>query len=329
MFRNNIKTEEHRQHLTNEINKENNQIDFSVVICSWNNYQRLDKTLNYFTRIKVPQGIQWELVLINNNCTDQTDDVVSRYMDLLPIKYIHIYTRGVSNAKNSALEVARGQLIIFTDDDVRPSEDWLNIYWSAYKLKPSGYYFGGPVKSEFQARIIDHELISLAQYSVRGLDWGMEERLLSTKECFIGANWACRMDDLKMAGNFNVNLGLGSNKNQVKIGEETDMMNRLKSSGLKPWYIPELSIIHYVPEHKSEFKHIMDRKMANGYFNAQKKKAKLKRPFIFGVLCWSIIKLIISYFGWLIARLTGQRGYSQYSEFKYHQGLISGLCDNC
>jgi hypothetical protein len=195
-------------------------------------------------------------------------------------------------------------------------------------LKPSGYYFGGPVKSEFQARNIDQELVSLAPYSVRGLDWGMEEKLLSSKECFIGSNWACSMDDLKMAGYFNVNYGLGSNKQQAKIGEETDMMNRLKSSGLKPLYIPELSIIHYVPEHKSQFKHIMDRKKAYGYFNAQKKMAISKGPFIFGALCWSILNLVISYIAWLAARLTGKRGYPQFSEFKYYQGLISGLCDN-
>ena len=303
-------------------------MDFSVIICTWNNYKILDKTLGYFTQVKIPPGTQWELVLINNNCNDQTDNVVSRYTDLLPINYIHENRQGVSNAKNSGLNVARGRLIIFTDDDVRPSEDWFNIYWSAYKLKPSGYYFGGPVISEFQAGNIDHELISLAQYSVKGLDWGMDERLLSTKECFIGANWACGMDDLKRVGNFNVNYGLGSNKNKIKIGEETDMMNRLNSLGLKPWYIPEVSIIHYVPEHKSRFKHIMDRKQALGYLIAQKKKTRLKGPFIFAVLSWSILNLVIYYFGWLAVRLIGQKGYLQYGEINYHKGLISGLCDN-
>ena len=327
MSRNNIETKLHEQHLINRINTNNNQTDFSIIICTWNNYQRLDKTLSYFTKVKVPGGTQWELVLVNNNCTDQTDDVVSRYIGLLPIKYIHEDKQGVSYAKNSGLNYARGRLIIFTDDDVRPSEDWLNIYWSAYKLNPSGYYFGGPVKSEFLANKIDQDLISLAQYSVRGLDWGIKERLLTTKENFIGANWACSMEDLKRAGNFNVNLGLGSNRKKVKIGEETDMMNRLRSSGLKPWYIPELSIIHYVPEHKTGFKHIMDRKQAYGYFNAQKKKAGLKGPFIFGVLGWSIINSVIYYCGWLVFRLIGKRGYLQYGEFKYHKGLILGLCD--
>ena len=48
----------------------------TAAICTWNRCQSLQQTLDGFTRLNVPDDMDWELLVVNNNCTDGTDDVI-------------------------------------------------------------------------------------------------------------------------------------------------------------------------------------------------------------------------------------------------------------
>ena len=47
----------------------------SVAICTWNRSAVLGLTLDQLTRLRVPADVEWELLVVNNNCTDDTDAV--------------------------------------------------------------------------------------------------------------------------------------------------------------------------------------------------------------------------------------------------------------
>jgi len=153
-------------------------MNISVILCTWNNSARLGVTLRAFLGLELSETVSWELVIVNNNSNDDTRGVVSQYADSLPITYVEEPKQGLSHARNAGLAKAAGELVVFADDDIKPCNGWLNTYWQAYCINPEGYFWGGPIVSEFEESPHDMELIRLAPCSVRGLDWGPDERFL-------------------------------------------------------------------------------------------------------------------------------------------------------
>src|ERR1700738_3055719 len=90
----------------------------SVAICTWNRARLLGQTLESFVRLRIPEGVSWELLVVNNNCTDDTDAVIERHAGSLPIRRLYEPTPGKSYAHNLAIAEAQGDLVLWTDDDV-------------------------------------------------------------------------------------------------------------------------------------------------------------------------------------------------------------------
>src|SRR5438105_3257885 len=103
----------------------------TVAICTWNRARLLDQTLTRMRELAVPTGLSWELLVVNNNCTDDTDAIIAKHADALPIRRLLETKQGLSNARNCALENMRGELLIWTDDDVLVDEGWLRAYVDA------------------------------------------------------------------------------------------------------------------------------------------------------------------------------------------------------
>ena len=231
-------------------------MDLSVILCTYNNADRLRITLNAFCRLNRPEDVEWELVAVNNNSTDGTEQVVQSFTDRLPITYVYEPKQGHNRARNAGLDAAEGDLIVFTDDDVRPSPDWLIAYWDAYQERPEGYYFGGPIESDFEGEPPDDDLLDVAMPSVSGLDYGSEP---SEEDFFIGPNWACPSKYLQKVGPFNEEVGLNPHDEQPSVGGETELMRNLRENGKRGWYVPEAKISHFVPQEKCTLDHVVSR----------------------------------------------------------------------
>jgi glucosyl-dolichyl phosphate glucuronosyltransferase len=301
-------------------------MDLSLIICTWNNSERLRVTLDAIARCRIPEKITWELVIVNNNCTDNTDAIICEFRHKLPISYVHEPVQGLSQARNTGLKKAAGRLIIFTDDDVKPGAVWISAYWHAFMQRPEGFYFGGPVQSEFEGNKPDNELLAYAPPSVKGLDFGTKERKLETGEKFVSANWACPVDGLNTVGGFDTRFGLDPTFGQARIGEETDLMKRLQKAGYSPWYLPDALIVHFVGQEKSTFAHIAGRNQALGFFIGQQAAQGIKkRPPFYGIPKWMYKEAMLLFYDWTVEKLKGQKGYAKYMQFKYKIGQMQGI----
>ncbi|HEX9893034.1 MAG TPA: hypothetical protein VGA78_03880, partial [Gemmatimonadales bacterium] len=94
--------------------------------------------------------------------------------------------------------------------------------------------------------------------SIRGLDFGRDERELQSGEYFIGPNWACAAAPVRQVGGFDPRMGLGAT-NGPPGGEEIDLMERLAGAGLRSWYVPAARLRHRVPPDKASEAHIKAR----------------------------------------------------------------------
>jgi GT2 family glycosyltransferase len=287
-------------------------MDLSILLATWNNARRLAITLDSICQCEIPGNLAWELIVVNNNCSDDTDLILNEYAARLPLKLIHEPTQGLSRARNAGLAVSTGQLIIFTDDDIRPHNEWIKIYWQAFQEKPEGYFFGGPVESEYEGAPPDSELLQMAPWSVKGLDLGNTMRPLQGDEQFIAANWACPAGAVKDLGGFDENLGLNATPGKVTTGEETVLMGRLKQQGMIGLYLPAARIKHWVPVHKCSMQHIVARLEAAAYHRARSNPVPYSRLEIAGYPVVMILRGIKLYLKWLVRRATGRKGYAEW-----------------
>ena len=123
----------------------------TVAICTWNRANLLDRTLDAFKRLEIPAGVDWELLVVNNNCSDDTDNVLGRYEQTLPLQRLFEPTPGHSTARNCAIEAASGEWILWTDDDVLVDPKWLSEYVDAIRSNPDFSFAGGTIEPWFES----------------------------------------------------------------------------------------------------------------------------------------------------------------------------------
>jgi glycosyltransferase involved in cell wall biosynthesis len=103
------------------------------------------------TRLRIPRGAEWEILVVNNNCNDNTDEVIASFANRLPVQRVFEATPGHSHARNRAVTEAAGDLIVWTDDDVLVDPNWLTGYAEA--LPPTPKWLSSEVRSRRGLRL--------------------------------------------------------------------------------------------------------------------------------------------------------------------------------
>ena len=112
---------------------DNSKIDLSIIIPTCNRANELSRLLQKFLEAQVPDGIQYEIILVDNNSTDNTSSVVKEFSEMNPhILYFLEREQGVSNARNLGIRKARGNILLFADDDVFIDKNWIQAYWRLF-----------------------------------------------------------------------------------------------------------------------------------------------------------------------------------------------------
>jgi len=98
----------------------------TIIIATRNRCVALRDTLRALNRITVPTGLTAELLVVDNGSVDETHECVkSVRFSRGNLRYLLEPRLGKSNALNTAVDAARGEVFAFLDDDVRPEADWL------------------------------------------------------------------------------------------------------------------------------------------------------------------------------------------------------------
>jgi glycosyltransferase involved in cell wall biosynthesis len=217
----------------------------SVIICTWNRARLLDQTLDSLRQLRVPADVAWEVLVVNNNCTDDTDTVLERHQGRLPLRRILETRQGLSHARNAAVAAARGDLLVWTDDDVLVDRDWLASYVRAAHRWPEAAYFGGPIEPWFAATPPDWAVANLT--ALQGMlvvrDFGAVEGPLPPGQYPFGANMAFRRE-VFVGRSFDPSLGRMAY--QPLLGEETAFMAGLQGAGHLGVWVPTARLRHYV-----------------------------------------------------------------------------------
>jgi len=256
----------------------------SIAVCTWNRARMVEKTLRSFTEMEIPSGLDWEVVVVNNNSPDDTESVLQRYESRLPLRHFLETNQGIAHARNRAAREARGEIVLWTDDDVQVKPNWLAGYVDAIAEHPECGFFGGPVELNFDG--------VPPRWLVAGLDaiGGALGQVRVTEAAPIGVT-AQLPFNCNMAVRREHHLALpydtryGRSAGGLVSGEETVFMQELLRLGIKGRWLPNVPVLHSVPVERQSIAHL--RKALNGVGHELGIRSPARgRPEVFGVPLW-------------------------------------------
>jgi glycosyltransferase involved in cell wall biosynthesis len=209
-------------------------LDCSILICTRNRAAALENTLRAFASVRVPDGWRVEMIVADNGSTDQTPVVVANASHpSIAIRYLAVPTPGKSRAQNAALSCAMGKVLLFTDDDVEPSDNWLES-------------MAGPLLENrcdaVAGRILLADELRRPWMTPMHARWlaDVREPAAEMPE-LVGASMGIRRAVFERIGHFDEDLGPGV----TGFGEETLLWMQMKEAGMRILPVADTHVVHH------------------------------------------------------------------------------------
>lgn len=219
----------------------------TVVIPTHNRAKTLGKALESITAQVLPASISWEILLVDNNSTDETRQVVDEWQRQYPnrIRYLLEPRLGLSNARNAGVANAKGEILAFIDDDETAPADWLhNLTASLHGNEWAGA--GGRVLSEWKMPR-PRWLAAKGSFCLGPLaafDPDISAGQMTDPP--VGANMAFRKEVFDRYGLFRADLGRTGHN--LLGNEDIEFGRRLLAAGQRLRYEPAAVTYHPVSE---------------------------------------------------------------------------------
>src|SRR5436853_1166376 len=121
-------------------------VGVSVVICCHNSTERLSPTLAHLAAQQVPEGLDWEVLLIDNMSTDGTADMARSLWPAdagAPLRVVLETQIGTTAARCRGLAEARYEFVTLVDDDNWVCPEWVRIVAEVMQAHPEIGACGG------------------------------------------------------------------------------------------------------------------------------------------------------------------------------------------
>lgn len=244
-------------------------MDLSVLLATHNRAASLERVLEGLQRQRLPEGLSWEVIVVQSACTDDTPEVLRRWMPQLPLVSLAEAAPGKYVAMNQGLEAARGALLVFTDDDIVPADDWLASLAAAAGRWPDHEIFGGVVVPRYPEgtpgwmKAQPYAGVAFAHF-----DPGVEEG--PSPRTPFGPNMAIRRGRI---ADLRYREDLGPRGRSYPIGGETELLRRLVAAGARVVHVPGARVEHVIRPEQVTDEYLRTR--AHNYGRGQ---ARLVRP---------------------------------------------------
>ncbi|HET8650035.1 MAG TPA: glycosyltransferase family 2 protein [Gemmatimonadales bacterium] len=219
----------------------NQSFDFTILLATRNRAELLADTLAGIAAQHLP-GLRWEVIVVDNGSTDGTPEVLAEAAAKLPLVQEREPAPGKNRALNRGLALARGELVIFTDDDIVPDAEWISELLNAAARWPDAAIFGGritPIMPPETPEWLAEHPFTEAAYARFELDQP-EGR---TSKLPFGPNFAVRARALD---GIRFHEAIGPEGDDYISGGEIEFLQRLERRGETIVYVPSARVGHVV-----------------------------------------------------------------------------------
>jgi glycosyltransferase involved in cell wall biosynthesis len=227
-------------------------MEISVIICCYNSTQRIKTTLMHLAKQKLI-GMSCEIIMVDNNCTDDTVELTGAYWKSVDqpfeLRILHEQRAGLSYARKKGVDAAKGEFILFCDDDNWLAEDYLqkavNIMQSNQSIGalcgqniavtdgqfPNWFY---TYQRNYAAGVIN---LDSGDVTNNGWIWGAG---FITRKKLLNNLWQAGFE----------NYTTDRKGNQLTTGGDVEICKWIILAGYKLWYDETLKLKHCIPQNR-------------------------------------------------------------------------------
>jgi glycosyltransferase involved in cell wall biosynthesis len=238
---------------------------FTIAIPTFNSAQRLPLLLEKLKAQTAVDDLTWEVVVVDNNSSDNTAEMVRQYqenwLDAVPLRYILETQQGAAFARLKAVQEADGELIGFLDDDNLPDNNWIASAFAFCQKLPKAGAVGGQIHANFEVQppegfdrikqflaIREHGSIPY-QFDAYNLRLPPAASLVVRKQAWMESVPAQPALSGKLPG--------------ILIqGDDYEPLLYMYKSGWEIWYNPDMVTYHQIPHWRLEKDYLL--KIARG-----------------------------------------------------------------
>ena len=224
----------------------------TLIICTYNREKYIGPLLDSIVKNDYPTS-DYEIVLVDNNCTDNTRGVCEQFAATHPeirLRYVVETEQGLSAARNKGIEEAQGDIIIYVDDDALVDTDYIRIYAEHFATHPETMAAGGPIEPLYETE----EPKWMSPYTkallTAWMNYGDKVHEYPNGRYPGGGNAAYRKVVFEKVGLFNTELGRKGSA--LLASEEKDIFDKMKAQGMQVLYLPTPVLHHIIPQSKLE-----------------------------------------------------------------------------
>ncbi len=240
------------------------EVKLSIIVCTYNR----DDFISFCLESLKNQTLEcnkYEIVLINNNSTDNTENICLKFQKDNPdinFNYKVEKKQGLSAARNRGLKEACSSVVSFIDDDTIICQDYAKEAVLFYDRNRDVLALGGKILPKFEST----KPVWMSKYLkplMSVIDLGDKEKPFPKGAFPIGANMIFKKEIFNSVGFFDENLGRTEKK--MLGSEEKDIFTKLRKKGGKIYYSPKPWVYHQVPDRRLTMEFVKKQAIGIGF----------------------------------------------------------------
>ena len=269
-----------------------------------------------------PAHLQFEILVVDNNSTDQTRSLVQSLAaeNREKLKYFFEPKQGLSYGRNTGIANAKASIIAFTDDDVRVAPDWVYQIQAGFEAHSDIDFLGGKVVPQWPSA--PPAWLTVAHWEPLALlNYGDQQFFVDSANqlCLIGANFAFRRRAFEKVGLFKADFQRV--KNDIGSLEDHEMLLRLWRSNSRGLYLPELVVTADIEPGRMEKQYHRRWHTGHGHFYAALRSDEVERSKfgkILGVPAHLYRQALKDTLGWASSTIRNRRDEAFAHELQLH-----------
>ena len=230
-------------------------VDITIAIPTYNGATRLPAVLEKLRSQTGTEQINWEILIIDNNSTDNTAELVKNYqqnwLDIVPLKYCLETEQGAAFARKRAIKESESLLIGFLDDDTLPALDWVEKAYNFAKEHPQAGAFGSQIHGVYEVEPPPNferikAFLAITERGEQPLLYSPKNKLLPPS-----AGLVVRRDAWLNCVPHHCIL-TGRVQGSMLTSEDLEVLSYIQQSEWEIWYNPSMEIDHQIPKNRLE-----------------------------------------------------------------------------
>lgn len=168
------------------------------------------------------EAASFEVIVVADACTDDTERFLARYQPPYPLSWMTTPGKGPAHARNHGARVAKGAVLLFTDDDMVSRPGWLALNLAVHEV---------PGRVAVSRQVLPSHLRSGGTLARVSGWWHV-----------VSGSLSLRAELFRAVGGYDESFSTYG-------GEDADLGYRLKVAGAKFRFLPDAVVEHWDEQH--------------------------------------------------------------------------------